>query len=300
MRVLLTGATGLIGSAVADRLRPHHDLHTLGRQAGLVDEVVDLSDPIQLGALRFPTAGCLVHCAGVIDEDFRADPMTAYRRATYGAEALVKAAAQAGCSRFIYVSSTHVYGMQVGTISETAPTDPQSHYALAHYCTEQFFRRQAAASQGTCVVLRPNAVFGMPAHPDTFQRWSLIPFSFPREAKDQGRITLKSSGLQRRNFVSTVAIAETVHRCVEGDLAGATGAINVLGADTESVYDFAQRCRRIAEKQLGRSCAVERSPAYLESPGAAVGADFTLVSRVAQPRPTDELDDFIRRFIAQC
>lgn len=300
MRILLTGATGLIGSAVADGLRPRHALHTLGRRAGCVDAVVDLSDPAQLDGLSLPESEWLVHCAGVIDEDFRTDPMAAYRRATYGAEALLRAAARAGCKRFIYLSSTHVYGAQEGTISETAPANPQSHYALAHYCTEQFFRKQAALGRGSFVALRPNAVFGLPAHPDTFQRWSLIPFSFPREARDKGRIVLKSSGLQKRNFVSTQAIADIVGRCIDGDLADASGAINVLGADTESVYDFAQRCRRIAEDQLGRPCLVERPPSYLEAANAGAGSDFTLVSRFSQPRPAGELNDFIKRFTALC
>jgi len=300
MRVLLTGATGLIGAAVAACLRPHHGLHTLGRQSGRVDEVVDLSDPLQLDRVKLPETECLVHCAGVIDEDFKADPMTAYKRATLGAEALARAAAKAGCRRFIYLSSTHVYGAQAGIIAETAPSDPQSHYALAHYCTEQLFRRQAAACEGSCAVLRPNAVFGLPAHPETFQRWSLIPFSFPREAREHGRIVLKSTGLQRRNFVSIEAIADIVQRCVDGDLADAAGVVNVLGADTESVYDFAQRCRGIAEAQLGRPCAVERPPSSQEAPNAGIGADFSLVSRFHQPRPAGELDEFVRRFIALC
>lgn len=300
MRVVLTGATGLIGAAVADRLRPHHALHTLGRQAGCVDDVVDLSDPLQIDRLKLPETECLVHCAGVIDEDFREDPMTAYKRATLGAEALAKVAANAGCRRFIYLSSTHVYGAQAGTISEDAPADPQSHYALAHYCTEQFFRRQAAACEGSCAVLRPNAVFGLPAHPETFRRWSLIPFSFPREAREHGRIVLRSSGLQRRNFVSIAAIADIVRRCVGGDLADAAGGVNVLGADTESVYDFAQRCCGIAEAQLGRPCAVERPTDCLRAPNAGVGADFSLVSRFRQQRPAGELNEFVSRFIALC
>jgi len=300
MRILLTGATGLIGAAVADRLRPQHALHTLGRQAKLVDEAVDLSDPAQTARLKLPASDCLVHCAGVIDEDFKADPMAAYRRATLGVEALLHAAAKSGSRRFIYISSTHVYGAQAGVKSEDSPADPQSHYALAHFCTEQLFRRQAAGGQGSFAVLRPNAVYGLPAHPESFQRWSLIPFSFPREARAEGRITLRSSGLQKRNFVSTAAIADIVARCVEGDLAGASGAINVLGAETESVYEFAQRCRQIAEEQLGRPCKVERPQSGLDSPDAGIGSDFALVSRFRRPRPAGELNDFIRRFITLC
>ena len=300
MRILLTGATGLIGAAVADRLRPQHALHTLGRQAKLVDEAVDLSDPAQIARLKLPASDCLVHCAGVIDEDFKSDPMAAYRRATLGAEALLHATAKSGSRRFIYISSTHVYGAQAGMKSEDSPADPQSHYALAHFCTEQLFRRHAANCQGSFAALRPNAVYGLPAHPESFQRWSLIPFSFPREAKAEGRITLKSSGLQKRNFVSTTAIADIVARCAAGDLAEASGAINVLGAETESVYEFAQRCRKIAEELLGRPCKVERPQSSLDSPDAGIGSDFSLVSRFHQQRPADELNDFIRRFITLC
>lgn len=300
MRVLLAGSTGLIGASVADRLRPHHRLHTLGRQENLVDQIVDLSDPAQIGQLRLPAIDCLVHCAGVIDEDFKIDPMAAYRRATLGAEALLNVAAKSGGRKFIYVSSTHVYGAQVGTKSEDSPADPQSHYSLAHFCTEQIIRRQAVSCQGSFAILRPNAVYGLPAHPESFQRWSLIPFSFPREAKEEGRIVLKSSGLQKRNFVSTAAIADMVARCIDGDLAGASGAINVLGAQTESVYEFAQRCREIAEEQFGRPCKVERSQSFPDSPNAGAGSDFSLVSRFRQQRPAEELNDFIRRFITLC
>ena len=226
--------------------------------------------------------------------------MAAYRRATLGAEALLDAATKAGSGRFVYISSTHVYGAQVGVKNEGSPVDPQSHYALAHFCTEQLFRRRAAVCQGSYAVLRPNAVYGLPAHPESFQRWSLIPFSFPSEAKREGRIVLKSSGLQRRNFVSTAAIADVVARCVEGDLAEATGAVNVLGSETESVYEFAQRCRKIAEEQLGRPCKVERPMSSLDSPNAGIGSDFSLVSRFGQQRPAEELNDFIRQFVTLC
>ncbi|MCB1792020.1 MAG: SDR family oxidoreductase [Gammaproteobacteria bacterium] len=300
MRVLLTGATGLIGSAVARRLRKDHKVVTLGRKADLVDLVTDLADPAAVAGLDLPPSDCLVHCAGVIDEDFKADPMAAYLRATLGADALADVASRSGCRRFVYVSSTHVYGAQVGEIREDVPANPQSHYALAHFCTEQIMRRHAAQVDGSAVMLRPNAVYGLPAHPESFQRWSLIPFSFPCEAKRDGRITLRSSGLQKRNFVSTAAIADMVARCLGGDLATAAGVIHVLGTETESVYDFAQRCRRIAEQDMGRPCAVERPASSLDAPGAQIGADFSLTSRFEQQRPAEELDSFIKRLVQLC
>ncbi len=300
MQILMTGSTGLIGSSVTKRLRLSHDLHTLGRQQGLVDSVIDFNCTNKITKLRLPTSNCLIHCAGVIDEDFKIDPMSAYQRATLGAEALLNAAVASGVKKFVYISSTHVYGPQIGVVTEFSPVNPQSHYALAHYCTEQLFRRYAASCQGLVVILRPNAVYGLPAHPSLFQRWSLIPFSFPREAKENGRITLKSSGLQRRNFVSTSAIADVIARCVDGDLDKEFGVINVLGAETESVYEFAQRCQKIAETQLGRPCKVERQQSYLDAALAKIGSDFDPISRFKQPRPANELDEFIMNFIKRC
>ena len=293
----MTGSTGLIGSSVAKKLRLSHDVYTLGRQQGLVDSVIDFTITSNVAKLKLPTSNYLIHCAGVIDEDFKIDPIGAYQRATLGAEALLNAAVTSGVKKFIYISSTHVYGDQVGIVTESSAANPQSHYALAHYCTEQLFRRHAALVKGSAIILRPNAVYGLPAHPKSFQRWSLIPFSFPREAKDSGCITLKSSGLQRRNFVSTSAISDVVARCIDGDLAKESGVINVLGADTESVYEFALRCQRVLDFKTGSSCKVERQQSYLDTFNAKVGSDFNLISRFEQPRPKNELDNFILNFI---
>lgn len=293
MNVLITGANGLIGAEVASQLVLNNSIYKLGRQKELVDGVIDLTNIETISDLVIPTSDCLVHCAGVIDEDFKSDSIAAYQKATVGAEALLKKAINAGVKKFIYISSTHVYGAQVSKITELSPANPLSHYALAHYCTEQLFKKYAIDCGGTAVILRPNAVYGMPKFISSFQRWSLIPFSFPCEAKKYGKITLKSSGLQRRNFVSIYAIGRLIKRCINGDLQDTRGVINVLGANTESVYEFAQRCKQIAEETLNSKCIVERSEAYLAQENASVGCDFELLSRINQPIVSDELNNFI-------
>lgn len=299
MRVLMTGTSGLIGSAVRSALSDLQ-IHALGRRAELADTVVDLHACQDLAALRLPAVDALVHCAGVTDEEIRADPGAALERATLGTEALLKVAGEAGARKFIYVSSTHVYGAQAGEIRESSPPDPQSLYALAHYCTEQLFKRFAAASGGLSCVLRPNAVYGPLAHPERFKRWTLIPFSFPLEAKRTGSITLKSTGVQRRNFVSAAAVAEVAGRWLRGELPPDAGVINVVGDVCESVLEFAQRCAGLCAEVSGRACVVNRPQEAAAGSGREAGQDFVLLSRFPQPRPGGELNAFIRDLLKQC
>lgn len=199
MRILVTGASGLIGSAMVERLAQSHEILTLGRRAS-ADFRADLSDPAAIAALELPAIDALVHCAGVVDEDFRDHPERAMQMAMFGADALVQKAVAAGATRLVYISSAHVYGPMVGHVDETTAYNPVSNYAIAHFATEQVFRRQAKGAVAGAA-LRPCAVFGDLADPSGFRRWSLIPFSFPRDAAIEHRIVIRSTGEQRRNFV---------------------------------------------------------------------------------------------------
>jgi UDP-glucose 4-epimerase len=107
MRVLVTGAAGLIGSAVAARLGREHDVVGLDLRSGPhVSLVADVRLPLDLAgydgvvhvaALHAPHVGRVSHAK------FRAVNVDATAR-------LLDAAGAAGVSRFVYTSSTSVYG----------------------------------------------------------------------------------------------------------------------------------------------------------------------------------------------
>ena len=254
MRILLTGASGLIGSAVYAGLT-EHDVIRLGRVGSNCDIFFDLTDLSNCPA--FPSCDALVHCAGVVDEDFATGSVGNITKILRGAEELAIRAREAGAKYVFYVSSSHVYGKQEGVVDENSPPNPLSYYAIAHFCTEQIFRKIFSTDDCRVIVLRPNAVFGRLPSLRRFRRWNLIPFSFPLEAYAYGRITLRSSGEQMRNFVSSSAIAETICRELSLPLQ-APPLINVIGVTTESVYSYAQRCADRFSKITGSKCAVVR------------------------------------------
>jgi UDP-glucose 4-epimerase len=291
MRVALTGQSGLIGSAIAARLQAAgHDVRTIGRSSSS-DAVFDLAsgNPVPAGALR----GCdaLVHAAGVTDEDF-ADRQRAFSKALDGAERLAQAATKESVARLAYVSTAHVYGPLEGAIDEDSAVNPLGDYAIAHFATEQLFRRAVAAPGAAALLMRPCAVYGTLPDLERFRRWSLIPFDFPRQAI-AGRIVLKSAGLQQRNFVAAADIARAVSDWLARGEAGAS-VRNVPGPDTLSVYDFAQLCARIARDVTGKECVIERPAAAEPHPTRALA----FRSRYGAAEPSSALEAHVRQLAA--
>ena len=289
LAIAVTGATGLIGHAVAKGLEAAgHRIVTVGRGAGC-DVRFDLAGPALLTADAFAGCGALVHAAGVTDEDF-ADPKRARMKAGPGAGALLAAARAAGIRSLVYVSSAHVYGPLEGRIDESRPADPRSDYARAHLETEALFRDAGEASGHRALIARPCAAYGMPPSLARFARWSLIPFDFPREAL-AGRIVLKSHGDQRRNFVPVEGIASLVGWWLGGPGDGVTIA-NAPGKDEMSVYDFARLCATITGARTGRACEVVRPPPPDRRP-----EPFEYRTRVGGHLPGPSLGEHVERLV---
>jgi UDP-glucose 4-epimerase len=176
----------------------------------------------------------------------------------------------------------------VGPISEASPPDPLSDYAIAHYAAEQVLKR--CSRQGVDVlILRPNAVFGVPVDIDRFDRWSLIPFSFPLEAVYKQEIVLLTSGVQRRNFISSEDLAAHVEKFLTAGSTNSFEVINPIGPETLSIYEFAQKCASTYTMLTGTPCQIKRPESHL-SDGAA---DFTFASLNREYKAVHQLDEYL-------
>ena len=127
-RVLVTGASGMLGSAVAVAVHARgHEVRTFQRGAAGIPGVVDargsITDP---AAVARAVAGCsaVVHLAAKVtmtgaEAEFRAVNVE-------GTRALLAAAREAGVGRFVMVSSPSVAHVGTSIVGERAgPADPE-------------------------------------------------------------------------------------------------------------------------------------------------------------------------------
>ncbi len=173
-RVLVTGASGFIGSALCRHFMAHgHDV--IGTVRSLPATLVPGVDYRIVGELGTSTAWSdkvftgvkiIVHCAARahVMNDYSQDSLMEFRRVnTLGTENLAQVAAHTGVKRLIFLSSVKVNGensQSDSPIDETSPTSPQDHYAISKLEAEQALFRIAAETGMEVVILRPPMVYG--------------------------------------------------------------------------------------------------------------------------------------------
>ena len=207
---VITGATGLLGSHIAEALvgrgervralvRPTSDVSFL-RGLGVELATGDLHDP---PSLRQGVAGADVvyHCAARVGDW---GPWSLYRREIIDATGnLLAACRAAGTGRVLYVSSVTVYGHPRDggePITEDAPLGQRLYWFWDYYCRSKIAAEALARAAGSAVtVVRPSWIYG------PRDRTSL-----PRlmAAFRAGRVRLIGSGDNLLNVVYASDVAE--------------------------------------------------------------------------------------------
>jgi UDP-glucose 4-epimerase len=208
-KVLVTGAAGYIGG----RLVPA--LHQAGAEprALIRDPVPWLDVPQAIFDLCTVTADELadtcrgadivVHLAGEDEVLAARDPSAALGSTVIASERLAEACSAAGVKRLVYLSTVHVYGARMAagaTLSEDMRAEPRSAYAISRLASEHIVSTLAAGAYELVILRLTNSV-GAPADPSV-ERWSLVANDLARQGALDGRLTLRSAGVQWRDFVA--------------------------------------------------------------------------------------------------
>jgi len=172
MKALVTGATGFVGSHVAQLLCTQGaDLRLLVRASSRMKNIAALNADCVVGDLRDPASlkkamrGCefVFHVAA----DYRLwvrDPEQMYRSNVEGTRAIINAARESGVRRVIYTSSVATMGFttQGHIASETSPVSLQD--MIGHYKRSKFMAEQIALEAGrqgaNIVVVNPTTPVG--------------------------------------------------------------------------------------------------------------------------------------------
>lgn len=248
--ILLTGGMGYVGGRIAQVLaeQTNNSLRIASRAppaqrpAWLARGEMVAMDLFNDEDLQKACRGaeCVVHFAAMNEIDCTQDPQQALKVNGLGTLRLLQAAQSMGVERFIYFSTAHVYGAPLaGDISEELLPRPVHPYAITHRTAEDFVLAAHDSGALTGIVVRLSNGLGAPAHPDV-NRWTLIGNDLCRLAVQFGELRLRSSGMQRRDFVALADVAAAVLHLLGLPRAECgNGLFNLGGARPIRIIDLA-------------------------------------------------------------
>lgn len=166
MKVVVTGSSGRIGAVIAARLALRHQVTGIDRRAGpLTGAVVDIRDTGRVAPLLAGT-DAIVHTASLHVPDLAASSAAEFRAVNVEAtRRLLSAAGEAGVMRFVYTSTTSLYGDamlpaagEAVWVTEALAPQPRDVYDETKLSAEESCR-EAAAGGLACVALRMSRCF---------------------------------------------------------------------------------------------------------------------------------------------
>ena len=249
--VLVTGGAGYVGSMLIPKLLDagHNvtvlDLYIYG------DVFADLKGNPNLrevkGDLRDPAAvadamrGCdaVIHLACISnDPSFELNPDLG-KSINYDAfRPLVRAAKAAGVTRFIYASSSSVYGIKDDPeVTEDLPLEPLTDYSKFKAMCEDVLAEERVPGF-TTLVIRPATVCGYAPR----LRLDLTVNILTNHAINNGKITV-FGGSQRRPNINIEDMTDLYVKCLQYDDAAIDGKIFNAGFENHSVSEIAEMVR---------------------------------------------------------
>jgi UDP-glucose 4-epimerase len=231
MKVLVTGGAGYIGTelvsalisrpdveqvVIYDNLSRHNHNFFLGLRLRNSQKISFIKgELLDSRALRKALKGIDVvyHLAAKVTTPFANDDAHAYEQVNHwGTAELVYAVEDSNVKRFIYTSSTGVYGSSNIPAHEDKPPDPRTFYAASKLRGEEHVRRLIGKLD--TYIMRCGNVYGY----NKSMRFDAVINKFVFDANFSRRITINGDGKQSRTFIHIETVARALSNLLVADL----------------------------------------------------------------------------------
>lgn len=260
MKILITGANGFIGSylsayflqkgeeVIASSRQFNNSTKNLLAKATLIE--LDVLDKEGLNKLTV-VADIIIHTA-TANDIISKDTLKGIELSALGTKNILDFALQNKIPKVMVFSTLQVYGTELnGAINENSPLHYQNDYGLNHLFGEMYAELYARQGKLKTVSVRPSNVYGR-ILTDAFNRWSLVPGCFCKDVVESGVITIKSSGLQMRNFVNLQNLSRAVD-CILQHFPTSYECYNLASSQANTMVEAAQKVKTVYEKMFNKT-----------------------------------------------
>lgn len=255
-KVLITGGAGYVGSILTPKLLAEdhkvvaYDSMIFGPNGLPIDkdlEIIDgdIRDTIQLGK-ALAGVNTVIHLASISnDPSFELDPQLS-RSINYDSfEPLILACKTAGVSRFIYASTSSVYGVSdAAEVTEEHPLVPLTDYNKYKGLSEPILLKHQAADF-TTVIIRPATVCGYSPR----MRFDLTVNILTNQAVNEQLIKV-FGGTQKRPNIHIEDITDLYVKLLDFPAELIAGEIFNAGYQNHTVAEIAAIVRNVVEDEM--------------------------------------------------
>ena len=249
-KILITGVTGYIGGRLLEYLSCNNSYEICGTSRHIPPALqnkfpqtkfynIDLLNLGDFSDEFCEQVDCIVHLAAANEIVSAKNPVRAAELNTLASIRLLETAKKCLVSRFIYLSTAHVYGTPLtGHLDESSHCAPTHPYAITHKAAEDFVLAAHKKQELEGVVLRLSNSFGAPLC-SSVNRWSLLLNEMSRNIIENGSVIMKSSGKGVRDFITLTDVCRAIEFFIRADINVLDdGLFNLGGNNSMRIIDM--------------------------------------------------------------
>jgi UDP-glucose 4-epimerase len=235
MNILITGGAGYIGTELVSQLaadkkvkkilvydnlsRPNYSVFLGGRKPGHEKVEFYKGELLDSRHLRMAlkSIDVVYHLAAKVTTPFANDDAHLYEQVNHwGTAELVYAVEESNVKKFIYTSSSGIYGDSENLIDEQYEPRPKTFYAISKLRGEEHVRRLIGKID--TYIFRCGNVYGY----NRGMRFDAVINKFVFDANFQKRLTVHGDGNQSRTFIHITSLAQALVNLLSSDLSSGT------------------------------------------------------------------------------
>lgn len=295
MKVLVTGATGFIGSHIVERLilEKHkvvaldNDISGLNQYPSvknLVTIKADISKKSQVKDIYFKNTDWVFHLAGLSNiVPSITSPLLYHEVNVSGTLNILEASRRAKVKRFIYTASSSCYGVpDKYPTSETAPIKPEYPYALTKYMGETYALHWGKVYKLPVVSLRLFNIFGPRVR--TYGTYGPVISIFMAQKLAGKPFTIVGDGKQTRDFTFVSDVVDAFITAAKSDTVN--DYFNVGSGGTYSV-------NHLVKLLGGKVVYIPKRPGEPD----CTWADITKIKKILGWKPKVKFEDGVAKVL---